>query len=146
MAPLVVLVTVTLAARCLGALAVAPLDAWPAAVTAGLAAMLLLTASAHFTRPRRAALVAMVPPRLPRPSLLVTVTGVLELAGAVGLALPATRTAAGLCVALLLVAMFPANVHAARASTGMRTMPLPARAALQVVFVGAGLVAAFGAR
>jgi len=143
MAPLVVLVTVTLAARGLGALGVDPLGGWPAAVTAGLVAMLLVTASAHFTRPRRAALVAMVPPRFPRPALLVTVTGVLELAGAAGLALPATRTAAGVCLALLLVAMFPANVHAARASTGVRTMPLPARSVLQVVFVAACLVAAF---
>src|SRR6478609_6129310 len=115
MAPLVVLVTVTLAARGLGALGVDPLDGWPPALTAGLVAMLLLTASAHFTSPRRAALVAMVPPRLPRPELLVTVTGVLELAGAAGLLLPATRTAAGICLALLFVAMFPANVHAAQA-------------------------------
>ncbi|MFE5293293.1 DoxX family protein [Isoptericola sp. NPDC056618] len=143
MAPLVVLVTVTLEARGLGALAIDPLGTWPAAVTAGLVAMLLVTASAHFAQPRRAALVAMVPPRLPRPALLVTVTGVLEIVGAAGLLLPATRPAAGICLALLFVAMFPANVHAARASTGLRTMPLPARTALQVVFVAACLVAAF---
>ncbi|SKC78407.1 DoxX family protein [Krasilnikoviella flava] len=143
MAPLIVLVTVTLAARGLGALGVDPLNGWPAAVTAGLAAMLLLTASAHFAPPRRSALVAMVPPRFARPELLVTVTGALEIAGAAGLLLPATRTAAGICLALLLVVMFPANVHAARASTGVRTMPLPARSALQVVFVAACLVAAF---
>ncbi len=145
MAPLVVLLTVTLAARAVGALAVDPLDAWPAAVTAGLVAMLLLTASAHFTPPRRAALVAMVPPRLPRPALLVTLTGVLELAGAAGLLLPPTRTAAGICLALLFVAMFPANVRAARTATGVRTMPLPARTVLQVVFVAACVVAASGA-
>lgn len=142
MAPLVVLVTVTLAARGLGALGVDSLGGWPAAVTSGLVAMLLVTASAHFTQPRRAALIAMVPPRVPRPGLVVTVTGALELAAAAGLVLPATRTAAGICLALLLVVMFPANVHAARASTGVRTMPLPARSALQVVFVAACLVAA----
>ena len=43
--------------------------------------MFLLTGIAHFGS-RRAGFVEMVPPRLPRPALLVTVTGVLELAGA----------------------------------------------------------------
>jgi uncharacterized membrane protein len=143
MAPLVVLVIVTLTARGLGVLGIDPLNGWSEAVTVGLSAMFILTASAHFARPRRTALVAMVPPRFPRPGLLVTATGLLEIAGAAGLLVPATRTAAGICLALLLVAMFPANVHAARASTGVRTMPLPARSALQVVFVAACLVAAF---
>lgn len=141
MAPFIVLVTVTLVARGLGWWGVGGLDGWPQAVTAGLVAMLALTSSAHFLRPRRDALVAMVPERLPRPGLLVTVTGVLEVAGAVGLLVPATRPAAAVCLALLFVAMFPANVRAARAGRGIRTMPLPARAALQVVFVGACLAA-----
>ncbi|MCA5892942.1 DoxX family protein [Isoptericola sp. NEAU-Y5] len=141
--PLILLVAVTLAARVAGALGLAALDTWPAAITAGLAAMLLLTGGAHFVQPLRGELVAMVPPRLPRPETLVTVTGVLEVAGAVGLLVPATRVAAAICLALLLVVMFPANVHAARAERGMRSMPLPARAALQVVFVGACAVAAF---
>lgn len=143
MAPLVVLVTVTLAVRGLGMLGVEPLNGWPAAVTVGLSAMFVVTASAHFSRTRRPALIAMVPPRLPRPGPVVTTTGLLELAGAAGLLAPGTRTAAGICLALLLVVMFPANVHAARTSTGVRTMPLPARSALQVGFVAACLVAAF---
>lgn len=142
MAPFVVLVVVTLVARTTGALGVDALDSWPGAVAVGLAAMFLLTAWAHFVQPRRDALLAMVPPRIPAPEALVTVTGVLEAAGAVGLLVPATRTAAALCLAVLLVVMFPANVRAARAATGIRTMPLPARTALQLVFVGACLVAA----
>jgi hypothetical protein len=46
--------------------------------------MFVLTGVAHFVG-KRAELVAMVPPFLPAPELLVTVTGVLELTGAVGL-------------------------------------------------------------
>ncbi len=56
----------------------------------------------------------MVPPRLPRPDLLVTVTGVLELVGAVGLLVPATARLAAAGLGLLMLAMFPANVSAAR--------------------------------
>ena len=56
--------------------------------------MFVLTGIAHFAPPMRRDLIAIVPPRLPAPGLLVTVTGVLELLGAVGLLLPATRVAA----------------------------------------------------
>jgi uncharacterized membrane protein len=69
--------------------------------------MLGLTGIAHFAPAMRADLVAIVPPRLPAPGLLVTSTGVLELLGAVGLLLPVTRTAAAACLLLLLMlAMF----------------------------------------
>jgi hypothetical protein len=66
--------------------------------------MFLLTASAHWGK-RRQDLIAMVPPAFPRPDLLVTVTGVLEIAGAVGLMLPmgAPYAALGLCFLLLAV-------------------------------------------
>ena len=78
MAPLITLVLVTLLARGVGALGVEYVATWPGAVAVGLAAMFLLTASAHWTQPRRDGLIAMVPPALPRPALLVTVTGVLD--------------------------------------------------------------------
>jgi uncharacterized membrane protein len=41
--------------------------------------MFLVTGIAHFAPPLRRDLIAIVPPRLPTPRLLVTVTGVLEL-------------------------------------------------------------------
>jgi uncharacterized membrane protein YphA (DoxX/SURF4 family) len=77
----------TVLARLLGLDA---LDGWLPALRVGLALMFLLTGLAHFGLGRRADLVAVVPPRLPRPELLVTLTGVPELAGATGLLLPAT--------------------------------------------------------
>ena len=79
MIPLAVLVGATLVARAVGSLAWSALDDWSVAVRIGLATMLALTASAHFGS-RRADLIRMVPPALPRPDLLVTVTGLAELA------------------------------------------------------------------
>jgi uncharacterized membrane protein len=74
----------------------------------GLAAMFVLTGVAHFVG-KRAELVAMVPPFLPAPELLVTVTGVLELTGAVGLVWSRTAPWAAGGLSALLVAMFPAE-------------------------------------
>ncbi|GAB2639369.1 DoxX family protein [Nocardia goodfellowii] len=145
MAPLLVLAVITLLARLTGWLGdIAWLDSWPRAATLGLAAMFLLTASAHFAEPRRGALVAMVPPRLPNPGAWVTGTGVLEIAGAVGLLIPATAKLAAICLALLLIAMFPANIRAARANLGIKTMPLPVRTLVQGVFLGATALVVFG--
>lgn len=144
MAPLVVLVVVTAPARLAGVIdLVGWLDSWPHALRVGLAAMFLLTASAHFQQPRRDALIAMVPPRLPSAAALVTLTGVLEAAGAVGLLIPPVAPVAAACLVVLLIAMFPANVRAARADLGITTMPLPLRTAVQVVFIGAAVAAAF---
>jgi len=74
-------------------------------------------------------------------------TGVLELAGAAGMLIASTAPYAAVGLALLLVAMFPANVHAARAKlsiAGRPVTPLPERSAMQLVFLaavlGAGLI------
>ncbi len=142
MAPLVVLVLTTAVARASGWLGLDWLDSWPHAVQVGLAAMFALTASAHFVQPRRRLLIAMVPPALPNPSALVTLTGVLEITGAIGLLIPATTELAAVGLALLLVALFPANVRAAQLDVGIKTMPLPLRAAVQFAFIGAVAVAA----
>lgn len=143
MFPLIVIAASTSVIRLVGFLFGIPwLDGWVPAVTGGLAIMFALMAVAHFAQPRRDALIAMVPPRLPRAATLVTVTGVLELAGAVGLVIPSTSRLAAICLGLLLIVMFPANVHAARAQTGIRTMPLPTRALVQVVFLAACAIVA----
>ncbi|MBV8294202.1 MAG: DoxX family protein [Mycobacterium sp.] len=119
---------------------------WTKAVAVGLAAMFVLTGAAHFAQPLRPALIAIVPPQLPAPGLLVTVTGVLELLGAVGLLVPTTRVAAALCLLLLMLAMFPANIYAARMPnppTSMTTQ-LPLRTAEEVVYLAAAIVVAIG--
>lgn len=144
MAPLIVLLVATGVTRLAGWLHLADWpDSWPHAARVGLAAMFLLTASAHFLQPRRAGLIAMVPPRLPSPATLVTLTGGLELAGAAGLLIPPVAPTAAICLALMLIAMFPANIRAARTDLGIKSMPLPLRTAVQVLFLGACVLAAF---
>lgn len=146
MLPAIVFAITTLIARGAGWLTGAAwLDRWPPSLAIGLAVMFALMASVHFIQPRRGQLIEMVPPRIGHASTLVTVTGILEIAGAVGILIPVTARLAAACLALLLIAMFPANVHAARAENGIRTMPLPLRAVVQVVFIaGCVVVAAWG--
>jgi uncharacterized membrane protein len=117
MAVLLALLLGSTAARVLGWLGVDYVDDWPAAIAVGLAAMFVMTGVAHFAPPMRRDMIAIVPPALPAAGLLVTVTGVLELLGAAGLLLPPTRVAAAACLFLLMLAMFPANVYAARCRT-----------------------------
>lgn len=143
MASLIVLVSSFVVLRLLG-LEVGTLDGWQPALRGALAVMFLLTGVAHFGT-RRASFIERVPPRLPSPALLVTVTGVLELAGALGLLLaPTYRLAAG-CLAVLLIFLFPANIHAARSGAtlgGKPVTPLPVRTAMQVLYVGCCLAVA----
>jgi uncharacterized membrane protein len=146
MAPLIALVLGTFAARLVGWLGVDYVGGWPPAIAVGLAAMFLVTGIAHFVNPLRRDLIAIVPPRLPAPGLLVTVTGVLELLGAVGLLYPPTRAAAAISLGVMMLAMFPANVYASRMPSPPKSMTtqLPLRTVEQIVFVGAALVVGLG--
>ncbi len=94
MVPLLVFVPVLVVARASGELGIDAFDSWAVAVRVGLASMLLITASAHFGS-RRADLIRMVPPVLPRPELLVTVTGIAELVTAFGLLVEEAAPVAG---------------------------------------------------
>jgi uncharacterized membrane protein len=82
----------------------------------------------------------MVPSWMPSPRRVIAITGVLELLGAVGLLLSITAPLAGICLALLLVAMFPANVKAARQQVMIGSKPatpLWFRTVVQVIFAAA---------
>jgi uncharacterized membrane protein len=146
MAPLITLLVGSIAARIAGWSGVDYVGTWTKAVAVGLAAMFVLTGVAHFAPPLRAALIAIVPPQLPTPGLLVTVTGVLEFLGAVGLLIPTTRVAAAVCLLLLMLAMFPANVYAARMPNPPKSMTtqLPLRTAEEIVYLTAAVVVAIG--
>jgi uncharacterized membrane protein len=105
-----------------------------------LAVMFTFTAAAHFMPSMRPDMIRMVPPGLPSPDVLVTVTGLLELAGAIGLLVPATATLAAWCLMALLVALFPANVYAVQAGlefAGRAATPLVWRLPLQLFWIGA---------
>jgi uncharacterized membrane protein len=146
MAPLICLVVVTLSARLAGWLGWNYAHGWPAAVAVGLAAMFVVTGAAHFAPPLRDGLIAIVPARLPAPGLLVTMTGALELLGAVGLLIPQTRVAAAACLALLMVAMFPANIYAAGAKRSEHApdTALVPRTLMQALFLAGAVLVAVG--
>ncbi len=65
----------------------------------------------HFTA--SSVFLPMVPPWLPAPGLLVSVSGVFEMLGGLGLLLPKTRRLASYGLVALYIAVFPANVHMA---------------------------------
>lgn len=146
MIPLIVVLTVFIALRTAGALGVRALRDWRLCLRWALAVMLLVTASAHWG-PKRADLIAMVPPAFPRPELLVTLTGILELAGAAGLVYARTSRLAAIGLALLFVAMFPANVYAAQQHLGIGGRPvtdLPLRTFVQLALIASAVAVAVG--
>lgn len=144
-----VLIAATLTFRALGALGVRRYATWPVSAAHGMAVMLLLTASAHFVpagvtvMPNHADLVRIVPPFLPYADALVYLTGVLELLGAVGLVLKATRRPAGLALAALFVALLPANLYEAIAdvsfANGEPPTPLWQRIPEQILYIAVAL-------
>jgi uncharacterized membrane protein len=136
MAPLIVLIGVTLLARGLG-LVWTGLDSWVEAARLGLAVMLIFTASAHFGS-RRAGMIEMVPAWVPYPQMVITLTGLFEVIAAISLFIPVLRPWQGVLLVLYFIAVFPANVQAARLETKLgnyRTTPLALRAPIQLLFI-----------
>lgn len=129
MVPMLVLVVVMLIARIF--------VSWRDAARLGLAVMFLFTASAHFTEMRHD-LAAMIPPPITGNLWLIYATGVLEIAGAIGLLTRRLRRPAAIGLVLLLVALFPANVYAALAEVPLRgnaPTPLWLRTPMQVLWM-----------
>jgi uncharacterized membrane protein len=146
MAPFIVLVSLFALLSIGGYFEIPVAFGWWTSLRLALSGMFLLTASAHWGR-RRPDLIRMVPPVFPRPDLLVTTTGILEIVGAVGLMLPAIAHVAALGLALLLAAVFPANIHAARNQLSIAGRPVPGlalRTLLQIVFLAAALAVLLG--
>jgi uncharacterized membrane protein len=138
MTVLIVLFAFWLGFRALGALGVPALAAWSTSARYALAVMFLFTSLAHFTKMKHE-LAPMVPGVFPRPLLVIYLTGVLEFLGSLGLLLPNFRSAAAFCLMGLLIAMFLANVKAARDRLTLRGKPATAlwlRAPMQILFVG----------
>lgn len=138
MMPFAVMLAGIALARAAGALGFGPLDDWHAATRAGLALMFAFTGAAHFSR-ERADLVRMVPPGVPRPGAWVTFTGIAEFAGAAGLLWPPFARWAARALALMLVLVFPANLHASRTAHtigGRPHTPMALRLPLQLLWIG----------
>jgi uncharacterized membrane protein len=137
MAPLVVLVAVTLLARAAGQLGVPRFRDLAACVRIGLAVMFCFTAAAHFNS-MRPDMIAMVPPSVPNAAFMVTFTGICEILGGIGLLVPRARRLAAMALMVFLLAVLPANIHAAQAGltvAGAAATPIVPRLALQVLFI-----------
>jgi len=135
---LVVLFGSWLILRGIGVLGVTALATWHDSVRYALAAMFVFTAVAHFNKMRRD-LAQMIPSFFPQPMLIVYVTGVGELLGAAGLLIPRFRFLAGICLILLLIGMFTANLNAALKGLTLRgrpVTPLWLRTPMQILFIG----------
>jgi len=138
MAVLILLLASWLILRGAGALGVHALATWQDSARYALSLMFVFTGVAHFNRMRHD-LVKMVPPSVPQPMAAIYLTGVLELMGAAGLLVPRTERWAAWGLILMMVAMFPANVRAARQGIPLRgrpATPLWLRTPMQVLFIG----------
>ncbi|MBO9697944.1 MAG: hypothetical protein J7499_17255 [Sphingopyxis sp.] len=71
----------------------------------------------HLATP--APFVAITPPWVPAPGFVVAATGAAEIAGVIGLMIPATRKAAGRGLALYALCVWPANFHHALANVAI---------------------------
>ncbi|QBD80375.1 hypothetical protein EPA93_32150 [Ktedonosporobacter rubrisoli] len=144
MAPFILLLVSFLFFKGLGLLGLPIFASWQDCARYATVLLYLFTASAHFT-PTREDLIKMVPATFPYPRQLVFITGICEILGALGLLIAPLRLIAGLCLTALLIAMFPANINAARHNIplrGKRPTPLGLRIFLQFVFIAATLWAA----
>ena len=133
-----VLVVSLLLFRAAGALGVAALASWVASTRWALAVMFLFVGVLHFTRRGRDEMARMVPNAFGNAMAIIYFTGVCEIAGAIGMLIPRTRVLAGVCLILFLIAVFPANVKAAREKLtvgGRQATPLVPRAAMQILFI-----------
>ncbi len=97
----------------------------------------------HFFRTHL--LASIIPPAFPARDTLVILTGVFEIAAAIGLFLPKLRRHAALWLSILMVAIFPANIYAANQTIGGLHMPsIPVRTAMQIIYIVLILSAGYG--
>jgi len=142
LAPFIILIFSFFIFRITGVLGIDYFDGWEASLRVAIALMFLFTASAHWGK-RRPDLIKMVPSSVPNAGLMVTITGILEVIGAIFLLIPITSNMASIGLALLLIILFPANINASRKGltiAGKPTTPLFLRSILQIIFLVAVLL------
>lgn len=146
MTPLLVLVISAVVGRLVGLAALPALSDWRAATRVGVVVMFLFTGWTHFSETKHD-YAAMVPPPLTGQLWVIYLTGLFEIAGALGLLLGRTRRLAGIGLFLLLLALFPANAYAAIHGVQFRGAPptdIWLRALIQAVFLVAVWWSAIG--
>lgn len=101
-----------------------------------LAVFFIFAGANHFRIPEF--YLSMMPPWLPAHELLNNISGVAEIAGGIGILIHKTRKLAGIGLILLLVAIFPANIHLAINGWAEADIPkwiLVARLPFQLLFI-----------
>ncbi len=124
--------------RGLGWLGVKRLSSWRDAGRGALVVMFLFTGFSHFSS-MKYDFAAMIHAPLPNGLWVIYLTGLFEIAGAIGLLIPRTRRVAGICLVLLLVGLFSANVNAALNEIPLRgeaATPLWIRTPMQFLYIG----------
>jgi len=97
----------------------------------------------HFFRAQLTA--SIIPPVFPAHVFLAILTGVLEIAGAIGLFVPRLRRAAAFWIAVMMVAIVPANIYSAgQLVDGFQFPGVPVRTAMQIVYIVLVLLAGYG--
>ena len=112
---------------------------WHFALRAALGTMFLLAASAHWGK-RRADLIRMVPASVGNPGVWVTLTGIAEIAIAVGLQIRSLAPWVAVIAVVMLCCLFPANMKAARENLTILRKPVLSvgpRLLIQLVFIAA---------
>ncbi len=114
-----------------------------------LAAVFVAMGIMHFVPGPARTMAALIPPglrreRMPSPAALVAFTGVCELAGGIGLLIPATRVAAAIGLVAFLIAVWPANRFASEHPErfGPVAVPFWRRYAAQLALILAVIIAA----
>lgn len=97
----------------------------PAIVRFVLSAFFAAAGVLHFTQ---TAAFASIIPFLPAPETVVRLTGLIEIALALAILVPAARRTAGVLLALYCLAVLPANVFMALEGTPVGDIALPAAA------------------
>ena len=105
-----------------------------------LAAVFIGMGIAHFVPSVAKGMAAIIPPELKQRvsgKTLVRFTGLCEIAGGIGLLIPQLRFAAGIALVIFLIAVFPANAHAAANPErfGRAAFPFWPRYAAQLVLI-----------
>jgi uncharacterized membrane protein len=120
------------------------------ALRIALAVVFAVMGVLHFVPSGARTMRAMIPPALRRPgwpAALVAITGICELLGAAGLLVPwdGVRLAAGICLVVFLIAVFPANAYAARdpARFGRLAVPFWPRLGIQLLLIALVILAAW---
>jgi len=119
---LALVATTALLAALASRLGVPGLADWRACMRWGLSLALLSTGVDHLVTPER--YLPMMPSFVPFHAGVVLLTGLCELAGAIGLLVPKLRYLAGTMLAIYFVCVFPANIK--NAIEGLSVEGLPA--------------------